>query len=45
MSDRSTVTATPDPRLADPAWGERPLGMPRLLNVRLLVIVNILAGY
>lgn len=41
---QATAASTPDPRLADPAWGERPLGMPRLVNVRLLVIVNVLAG-
>jgi cellulose synthase (UDP-forming) len=33
-----------DPRLADPAWGERPLGEPRRIPVRLLVVVNVAAA-
>jgi len=33
-----------DPRLADPAWGERPLGAPHRLRVLVLVVVNVVAA-
>lgn len=40
------TTSTPriDPRLADPAWGERPLGSPRRLSLRVVVFLNLVAA-
>jgi cellulose synthase (UDP-forming) len=44
-ADISTVAIPPrDPRVADPAWGEAPLGRPVTGRLRLLIAVNVAAA-
>ncbi len=41
---RTPSGAQPDPRLADPGWGEHPLGSPRRATLRLLLLANATAA-